>query len=213
MLTKLNVTRPFAGLMVAVSLVAVPIVAQAHFKLLEPASWIVEDQRLGDPQKAAPCGGTNSDAGTPSNVVNKATGGEKVHIKVTETIYHPGHYRIALSTNGHEGLPADEDVQTKEGPRGPQSVSATIMSPVKAPILVDGLWPHAERPATPATYETDVQLPNITCPKCTLQITQFMAEHGYNNPGGYIYHHCAEYQITADPAKPMDRGWPAARAN
>jgi hypothetical protein len=39
-----------------------------------------------------------------------------------------------------------------------------------------------------------------------------MAEHGYNNPGGYIYHHCAEFQITADPSKPLDQGWPASKA-
>jgi hypothetical protein len=205
-------SKPSAGILVACALAAMPAVAQAHFKLLEPASWIVEDARLGDPQKAAPCGGTNTDQGTPSNIVTKATGGQKVHVKVTETIYHPGHYRIALAVNGHDELPADEDVQTKEGPRGPQSVSATIMSPVKAPILVDGLWVHTEKPATPATYETDVQLPNISCPKCTLQITEFMAEHGYNMPGGYIYHHCAEFQITADPSKPLDKGWPAVKA-
>jgi len=195
----------------AVLLALGPTVAEAHFKLLEPNSWIVEDQR-GDPQKAGPCGGTNTDQGTPSNAVNEATGGQKIHIKVTETIYHPGHYRIALSTNGHQGLPADEDVQTTEGARGPQSVSATIMSPVKPPILADDLWPHTERPAANATYETDVQLPNINCPKCTLQITEFMAQHGYNNPGGYIYHHCAEYKITADRSKPLDTGWPAPAA-
>jgi hypothetical protein len=196
----------------ALVLALAPVAAEAHFKLLEPTSWIVEDARLGDPQKAAPCGGTNTDQGTPSGIVNKATGGQTIHVKVMETIYHPGHYRIALAVNGHDELPPDEDVATKEGPRGPQSVSATIMNPVKAPILVDGLWPHTERPATNATYETDVQLPNISCPKCTLQITEFMAEHGYNNPGGYIYHHCAEFEIKADPSKPLDKGWPAPKA-
>ena len=33
-------------------------------------------------------------------------------------------------------------------------------------------------------FETDVQLPNINCKKCTLQVIQFMAEHAFNNPGG-----------------------------
>ena len=46
--------------------IVVPAVAHAHFKLIEPASWIVEDDR-GDPQKAGPCGGTNTDAGTPTS--------------------------------------------------------------------------------------------------------------------------------------------------
>jgi hypothetical protein len=39
-----------------------------------------------------------------------------------------------------------------------------------------------------------------------------MAEHGYNQPGGYSYHHCADLQIAADPAKPTDKGWPAPAA-
>ena len=37
-----------------------------------------------------------------------------------------------------------------------------------------------------------------------------MAEHGYNQPGGYSYHHCADLAITADATKPLDKGWPAA---
>ena len=61
--------------------------------------------------------------------------------------------------------------------------------------------------ATPQTYETDVELPNINCAKCTLQIVQWMAEHGLNVPGEYTYHHCADLQITADPAKPLSEGW------
>jgi hypothetical protein len=44
-----------------------------------------------------------------------------------------------------------------------------------------------------------------------LQVVQFMAEHGVNNPGNFTYHHCAELQITADPAKPVDRQWPSER--
>jgi hypothetical protein len=38
-----------------------------------------------------------------------------------------------------------------------------------------------------------------------------MAEHGRNSDGDFSYHHCAELQITADPAKPVDRAWPAAK--
>ena len=63
-------------------------------------------------------------------------------------------------------------------------------------------------------WESDIQLPNINCEKCTLQVIQFMADHGYNQPGGYSYHHCADLQITADPSKPIDEGWlPATTGN
>jgi len=190
---------------------AVQTVTSAHFKLLEPASWLVESDR-GDPQKAGPCGGSNTDWGKPSYVISKAVGGQKLHLKVQETIYHPGHYRVALAVNSPTELPIDPKTTTKDSDRGPWSVSAEIQNPVQVPVLADGLFVHAERPAgTPAPFETDVQLPNISCKKCTLQVVQFMADHAFNNPGGYSYHHCAELQITRDPAKPVTPGWPAER--
>ena len=40
--------------------------------------------------------GTSTNAGMPTNAVSKVTGGQKLHVKVQETVYHPGHYRIAL---------------------------------------------------------------------------------------------------------------------
>jgi hypothetical protein len=187
---------------------AAPTVAYAHFKLLEPTSWILESDR-GDPQKAGPCGGDLNSMGMPSNVIGKVVGGSKLHIKVQETIYHPGHYRITLAVNNRSELPPDAEVMTTESARGPQSVSAVIQNPPRIPVLADGLWPHTAR-VTDA-FETDVTLPNISCLKCTLQVTQFMAQHAYNNPGGYIYHHCADLQITADSKKPLDKGWPPTR--
>lgn len=195
-----------AGLMIAV-----PAVIHAHFKLLEPASWLIEDNR-GDPQKAGPCGGTNTDYGKPSYIIGKAVGGQKLHLKVQETIYHPGHYRVALAVNSPTELPVDPDTTTRESDRGPWSVSAVIQNPAKIPVLADGLFVHATRPTgAMEPWEADVQLPNINCRKCTLQVAQFMADHGFNNPGGYSYHHCANLQITADPAQPLSSGWPAER--
>src|SRR5262245_33551784 len=183
----------------------------AHFKLVEPASWLIENDR-GDPQKAGPCGGSNTDWGKPSYIVGKAMGGQKLHIKVQETIYHPGHYRVALAVNSPTELPVDPQVTTRDSEKGPWSVSAAIQNPPPVPVLADGLFVHSERPSGPTPpFETDVTLPNISCKKCTLQVVQFMAEHGFNNPGGYSYHHCANLQITADAKKPIDKGWPAER--
>lgn len=180
----------------------------AHFKLLSPPSWIVEADN-GDPQKAAPCGGTSANPGMPSNIVTKLQGGTKLRLKVQETVYHPGHYRVALSVNSRAELPPDPEVTTRESARGPQSVSAVIQNPPKVPVLADGLFQHTARPTE--AFETDIDIPNINCPKCTLQVIQFMAEHGLNRDGDFSYHHCADVQITADPAKPIDTRWPTAR--
>ena len=198
-------TRAFA---VAALLAAAPAVMQAHFRLLEPASWIVENQ-LGDPQKAGPCGGTNADWGTPTFAVTQAMGGSTMHVKVQETVYHPGFYRVALAVNSPTELPPDPKATTTQSERGPQSVSGEVMSPVQMPVLADGLFMHHERAAAP--FETDVTLPNINCKKCTLQVIQFMEQHGANNPGNYTYHHCAVVQITADAKKPIDAAWPKER--
>ena len=203
-------TRPLLVFAVLAGMLAgmVPTVAHAHFRLLEPTSWLIEGDR-GDPQKAGPCGGTNIDWGTPSNVVSKAVGGSKLHIKLQETVYHPGHYRVALAVNGRNELPLDPEATTENTDRGARSVSAKITNPVQMPVLADGLWVHTAAVTTP--WETDVTLPNINCKKCTLQVVQFMAEHGVNNPGNFTYHHCAELQITADPKKPIDAAWPKER--
>lgn len=182
--------------------------ASAHFHLLEPQSWLVE-ANLGDPQKLGPCGGTTANPGMPSGIINQVKGGQKLHLKLQETVFHPGHYRVALAVNSRDELPADPQATTRDSDKGPWSVSAPIQNPPKIPVLADGLFVHTTRSTEP--FETDVQIPNISCPKCTLQIVEFMAEHGLNKDGGYFYHHCAEMQITADASKPIDRGWPAAK--
>ena len=41
----------------AIALPMLPVGTDAHFILVEPASWIEENQ-LGDPQKVGPCGGS-----------------------------------------------------------------------------------------------------------------------------------------------------------
>lgn len=192
----------------ALVLLLVPVATQAHFKLLAPASWLIEDER-GDPQKAAPCGGTNTDFGKPSWSVTQATGGSALHIRVQETIFHPGHYRVALAVNSPTELPVDPKATTMDTDRGPRSVSAEIMSPVQPPVLADGLFMHQAKADSP--FETDVTLPNINCRRCTLQVIQFMEQHAVNNPGMFTYHHCATVQITADPKKPIDAAWPKER--
>jgi hypothetical protein len=110
--------------------------AAGHFKLLEPQSWLNEAPN-GDPQKMAPCGGTSANPGTPSNAVTKVRGCTKLHLKIQETVHHPGHYRVALAVNSRSELPKDPEVTTREGARGPMSVSAVIQNPARPPILAD----------------------------------------------------------------------------
>lgn len=186
--------------------VALP--AAAHFILMEPNSWIVENQ-LGDPQKNGPCGESANKANpiTATNAVTAAKGGDTIHLKVKETIYHPGFFRVALSVQNRSELPADPEATTKDGPRGPLSVSGKTDPNPKPPVLLDNLFNHHER-MPQQVFETDVKLPNINCAHCTLQVIQFMEEHGENPEGRFTYHHCADLKITANPAMPIDKRWP-----
>ena len=203
----------------AVALVMLPVGTDAHFKLLEPTSWI-EMNDLGDPQKIGPCGGNpdRDNADILTGVVTEVTGGSKLHLKIQETIFHSGHYRVALAVNSRRELPADPTAVEKYTERGLYSVWGVIQSPPQIPILADGLFRHypegdqraSFRPETPMDpWEADISIPNINCEKCTLQVIQFMADHVYNRHGGYSYHQCADLKITADPSKPIDEGWPA----
>ncbi len=197
------------GCAVALGFMLLPAASQAHFKLLAPASWLEENQ-LGDPQKAAPCGGTNTDFGKPTYAVTDVKGGSQLHVKVQETVYHPGHYRIALAVNSPTELPPDPKATTMTNDKGVLvSVSGEVMNPVVPPVLADGLFSHSAKSDTP--FEIDVAVPNINCKGCTLQVAQFMEQHGVNNPGQFTYHHCAVLRITADPKKPLDTGWAAER--
>ena len=207
----------------AVVLATLPVGTQAHFQLLEPPAWIALND-LGNPQKVGPCGGNlngDNDA-ILSGVVTEVTGGSKLHLKIQETIFHSGHYRVALSVSSRNELPADPTAVEEYTDRGLYSVWGVIQSPPQIPILADGLFRHypeegqgaSFRPETPMDpWEADIPIPNINCEKCTLQVIQFMADHVYNQPGGYSYHHCADLKVTADPSKPLDDGWPREMTN
>lgn len=177
--------------------------ANAHFKLLEPASWIDEDDR-GDPQKLAPCGGTIDNPGVRSGTVTDVDGASMLRVIVDETIYHPGHFRIALARSPN-WLPDDPVATMKDSERGPRSDRAAIAEDGQAPIIVDGLWEHYERHT--GIWETEIQIPNIDCEGCFLQVIQFMSEHPGFREGGFSYHHCAILNISADEDLPVDESW------
>ena len=202
------------ALFVAVVLGWVAAEADAHFVLVSPAPSIVQN-RLGDPQKVAPCGGvsanpgrgTPANPGVPSGVVTDIKGGSSFHVLLSETVFHPGHYRVALAKSA-ANLPPDPKVTTRDSDRGPWSVSAEIQSPALPPLLADGLFAHTERPT--GLVEADITIPNVNCRNCILQVIQFMADHGKNPDGDFSYHHCATVNITADAAKPLDAAWSSA---
>src|SRR5260370_21899670 len=97
------------GLLASAALaLIVPALAQAHFTLMEPASWLVEN-RLGDPQKLGPCGGTPADAGMPTNAIRQVRGNPKLPVKLQETVFHSCHYPVLLARKLPAHVPAYPD--------------------------------------------------------------------------------------------------------
>ena len=166
--------------------------AQAHFALVAPPSALrTEDGGKG----GAPCG-----VGAASGVVTEVLGGHALPLQWQEFVFHPGHYRIALSVNSRSELPADPQVVESAGG---SSISAAIQSTARVPVLADGMFAHTSPPK--GDWRGQIVLPNLDCEKCTLQIIEFMAEHG----APFFYHHCADLKIKSDPSlPPADAAWP-----
>jgi uncharacterized protein (TIGR03382 family) len=177
-----------------------PGVARAHFLLNAPPSATEQDE-FGSPQKSAPCGltdsPTNPDQSTPTGVVTTVRTGSTLTVRIRETIFHPGHYRVALAPT-MAGLPANPTVTPGATPCGSTTIDATP----DFPVLADGQLVHTSSFGS-QERSFDVQLPaGMTCTNCVLQVTQFMSNHDINNPGGCFYHHCATITIADDAPLP-----------
>ena len=176
---------------VAVALVASP--AYAHFELVAPDAYSVQDPNDGSPQKSPPCGQEDTaDPMTPTDKVDTLMIGSQLAITIDEKITHPGHYRAELAQD-LASLPADPAVTAGTTECGSTVIEA---NPV-LPMLADGQLVHtASFGGKPQTFM--VTLPSTPCNNCVLQVVEFMSDHPMNPQGGCFYHHCAMVNIVAD---------------
>lgn len=184
--------HPRIPLATALVLVFAAPAARAHFILEEPASFS-EQGILGDPQKAPPCGDDPSQPLVETGLVTQVQSGTALEIAISEKVFHPGHYRVSLAAD-MDSLPPDPEVTP-----GTTACGSTVIetSPV-LPLLADGLLVHTT--GFDRTQVVNVTIPaDFTCDHCVLQVSEFMSNHGLNNPGGCWYHHCAMLKVTKDP--------------
>jgi hypothetical protein len=154
--------------------------AVAHIKLTEPTSWITTDG-LGNPQKSGPCGAAS---GTSTNAVTTLEAGSKVTVKWTETIFHPGHFRIAIAADRSQLITPVPVVQNNDCKSAPIDTNPTW------PVIADGIDQHLTgQDGDPHEYE--ITVPDVECDNCTLQLMQFMSSH---TPGCF-YFQCANVKI------------------
>jgi MYXO-CTERM domain-containing protein len=160
-----------------------------------------EQNGLGDPQKAAPCG-NYMDQAVATGEVTSYQAGDTITVTIDETIFHPGHYRIALALD--DGAFPEEPPVT---PGATDCGSAPIDPAPAFPVLADGVWEHTEPFAGPQSI--DITVPDgVSCDNCTLQVIQFMSSHGLNDPGGCYYHHCATISVGPSAGTGDETGTP-----
>ena len=156
------------GATAALTLIVTAGPAVAHIQLTcPPARYSYNATGI----KTGPCGASG---GTKSNAVTHLTAGQSLLVTFTETVYHPGFFRISVDTTGMEKFPA---------------ISSTPMNPVMAPVLADNILPHTSGSSN-AKRTFMVTIPNTPCTKCQLQLTQFMSD----NPNSG-YYECADIVI------------------
>lgn len=154
--------------------------ARAHLKLTKPTARY-EQSAIGDPQKAGPCGvGGASDVRGKNVTVYRP--GQEITVEWTETIAHPGHFRILFDPNG-QSFP-DPTSYTDFDAGGDKTLADNI------PRLPSG-----------SSYRQTVRLPDVECDRCTLQVLQVMTDKPPFGPGGGndFYYHCADITL-ARPA-------------
>ncbi len=170
----------------ALALVSVPSVAMAHFQLDQPVASYVQAPPYGDPQKGPPCGPTAAAPGTPVDTVTNYQPGGMITVKVTETITHPGHYRVAIAQD-MASLPPPPTIT------GGACSTAAIAANPTLPILADGLFVNL---APPNSDTVQIPIPaNFTCKNCVLQVIEYMSSQTNTN---CFYYHCAKVNIEAN---------------
>lgn len=170
----------------------------AHVQLDQPTRRQTELSGSGLEQKTWPCGRNARSAN-----VTVLQPGQTITVRWTETIQHPGHFRIAFDQDGQDGFQDPVCLTNCD----------TLSSPTfdfnnDPGILMDNIPDQVTD-----TYEVQVTLPNVECENCTLQLIQVM----YDKPpyttepddplSDDMYYQCADLALRPGGASP-DAGGP-----
>jgi hypothetical protein len=176
--------------------------AEAHFRLLQPPSWLQEDE-LGGPQKGSPCGPGNTmlilgDDVQPvptSDAVTTFSAGQTVTFELDETVYHPGYFRVSLAhTTAARATTKDFPNPALTDPVDCHYDVGAVPTGAHDKVLADGLFMAEGQDGENRSLRPSIKLPNEPCDECTIQVVQVMEGH----PGSScFYFHCANIKIVA----------------
>ncbi len=153
--------------------------AFAHIEMDKP-NPVTLDLKIG------PCGAGSHEHGDDVAIHEP---GETIKVKWHETVHHPGTYRVSFDDDGDDSF-AD--------PETPEDYYTNDT------VLLDEIPDEPGR----ADYSVEVELPDIECESCTLQLIQLMTDKPPYVPGtNDIYYQCADLALRAT-APPEDTDAP-----
>jgi hypothetical protein len=163
------------------SLVLGAFSANAHVKIIShPMRNSVAEIKKG------PCGKAND---VRSGNINTFLAGSTITLEWDEFIHHPGSFRIAFDDDGNDF---------------PEPSSYTDFNPATDPgttLIATNLLPDHSAGDGPL-FSFEVQLPDVECDNCTLQLTQLMTDKPpYSVGGNDIYYNCLDVVLTKDVTK------------
>jgi MYXO-CTERM domain-containing protein len=172
-------------------------------------------------QKTGVCEGAAEGTGT----VSTFRPGQTLTVRFTETVPHPGPYRILIDTNGGDDFPNPEDCDDIDTAGDDLGNGVTVLADNLLPAPGDGRYActtavhtPAERTPTYAELTYQVTLPNVQCDPCSLQVIQVMTDkypwEADQNSAKDIYFRCADIKLSnvgdvtvdEDPAPVPDAG-------
>lgn len=181
--------------------------ASAHIDMLGAL------QSRGGDQKAVPCDGARG-----AGPVYTFEPGAIITIGVTEGIPHDSYFRIAFDNDGQDGFkePASiapinpTRVTGLDGSGTPRTDNPKCMTDSadkcgtadfcnNSTVLWDNIDPHLGSESA-GTYTWTIQLPNVECENCVLQVLQVMEDialgfHGPFDGEGDMYHRCVDIKL------------------
>jgi Lytic polysaccharide mono-oxygenase, cellulose-degrading len=184
---------------------AFAVVASSWASLAQAHIGVELSRYSGTDLKAAPCGKAS---GTRGTTVHTFKPGSVIDIQLTETIPHPGYFRIAFDDDGDDGFVTPSGTDGADGNCSGDAKCGPGLEDYcnNETVLFDHLDQHAAG-ALNTPYTWSVTLPNIECDNCTIQVLQVMNDfnlHPQAYPADDIYYACIDVVLSNSAAATTD---------
>ena len=163
--------------------------ASGHVDLTYPPARLLGSAN-GNQLKEAPCG---QNANMRSANVTTFTPGQMVDIKIEEYVDHTGYYAVSFDNDGDNDFPYPRANSNDVDPATDDPMTAMPIGDKVLGYHFDEAMNCYDQPNRECTIK--VQIPNVNCQNCTLQVVQFMYDKTNQGGDDEHYYQCADITI------------------